>query len=61
MWIFVIVVSLMTGYQAGKAGAKAEGRDNQGYCMVEMDSSTGCYSVSKTTNPKEIKRLQKAD
>ena len=45
--IFIIAVALSTGYQAGKAGAKAEARDSGKMCVMEMDSTEGCYQVTK--------------
>lgn len=57
-WIFLIVVSMVTGYQAGKAGVKAEARDNKGYCMMEMDSSEGCYEVVKVQDLEQAKFIK---
>jgi hypothetical protein len=56
--LFVLVVALTTGYQAGKAGAKAEARDTQQFCMVEMDMTEGCYNVTKVkkTEPQVVKK-----
>lgn len=57
-WIFIIVLSLTTGYQAGKAGAKAEARENGGYCVPETLETKGCYKVTKTEDPKLINEIE---
>lgn len=50
--IFILVLGLMTGYQAGKAGQKQIAIENKGYCVYKDLGKHDCYQVEKVENPK---------
>jgi hypothetical protein len=51
--IFILVLSLATGYQAGKAGQKQIAIENKGYCVLKtLDGHEECYQVKKVEDEK---------
>lgn len=59
--LFVLVVSMMTGYQAGKAGQKQEAIQDGGYCVLTTVESQTCYEVKKTEDPKTVTALKEKE
>ena len=56
-WIIVILIASMTGYQAGKAGAKVEVAEKGGYCRQDENWDTQCYKVQKSEDRALNRRL----
>lgn len=58
-FIFILVLGLMTGYQAGKAGQKQIAIENKGYCVLkDLDGRQECYQINKVEDEKLAKIIK---
>ncbi len=56
--LFVFVVAITTGYQAGKAGQKQIAIENGGYCVRATIETDRCFEVKEVTAPKRLADLK---
>lgn len=56
--LFVFVVAITTGYQAGKAGQKQIAIENGGYCVQKTLETQTCYEVSEVESKAKIAKLK---
>ena len=57
--IFILILGLATGYQAGKAGQKQIAIENKGYCVLkDLDGHQECYQIKKVEDEKLAQALK---